>query len=101
MLLRVPDTRKVMVRLKMPFVLLSVCSRSVEPLVSVNSKLSWIGAILRVRPCILAPRNELWATAVRLYCQLLELFVLTPEFSLINDARLRRYFSRGKRVLSP
>ena len=57
MLLRVPVTRKVMVRPRMPFVLLNVCSRSVESLVSVSSRLSWIGVILRVRAWIRALHN--------------------------------------------
>ena len=74
MLLRVPGTCKLMVRLRMPFVLLRVCSRSVKPLVSVNFKLSWIGTILRVRAWILAPHNDFWAAAERLYCQLSEIF---------------------------
>ena len=76
---------------------------------SVNSKLSWIGAILRVRAWLLATHNVFWAAAVRLYCQLQSGTLLTPEFSLVNDAaklcarkeRQGRYFNRGKHVLSP
>lgn len=87
-----------MVRPRISFVVLKVCWRTVEQLVPVNSKLSSIGVILH---------SVFWAVAVRLYCQLLELFLL-PEFSLVNDAAIlcarkehqRRYFNRGNRVLS-
>ena len=71
---------------------------------SVNSNLSSIGVILRVSSWIQVLHNVVWAVAVRRCCQL-----LMPEFSLDNDAaklcarkeRLRRYFNRGKRILSP
>ena len=91
----------------MPFVLVNVCSPSVEPPVSVNSKLlDW-----RNSPSEGMDPSPAQRPLGRHCKTLLPIsgILLMPRFSLVNDAakvcvrkaRQCRYFNRGKRVLSP
>ena len=110
MLLRVSGTREVMARLRMPFVLLTTVERlftkrRAAGVSKFQALLDW-----RNTPCegmdtihaqsLLGRRCTLLPTSGTL---------LTSELSLVNDAaklgarkeRQRRYFNRGKHVLSP
>ena len=111
MLLRVSGTRKVMARLRMPFVLLATVERLFTKCRAAG--VSKFQALLDWRNT--PSEGMVTSHAQRLLgrrCKTLlptSGTLLTPEFSLVNDAaklcarkeRQGRYFNRGKHVLSP